>query len=215
MGMLCRAWTTAGRPPNPSVGQAGWNRTLAQFEVWNGVAWVALGGGGGTPDVASIPFGVQALVQDPDPAWPGGAGIVGDPATGAPYGWSLPAAQDSAVYVSLPIPSNADVTRNPLLHVQIDDQGVGSGVGFFAVEIGIEDVVCGGPITSGIRGAYAGMGPQNPPDLNSTHQCLSFNGTAPFAPGWAHVSIRRRGTADTAPGPMTVLGGTLELPVLA
>lgn len=216
MGTLCRGWTTATRPSRPATGTFGWNRTTSSFEYWNGAAWAALGGGAGTPDYASIPFQYQTIQRDQDPAWPGVAGTAID-GVGSRYGWTLPPGQDAALYVSLPVPLNCDTSRNPILHVQVDDGGGGTNVNFWAVEVAIEDKVCGGPMTSGIRGPFPGMANQNVPDLVNTHQCLTFVGTMnPWAPsGWAHVSIRRRGTTDPAPGAMTVLGGTLLVPTLA
>lgn len=216
MGTLCRGWTTATRPPKPAIGTLGYNKTTAGFEYWNGVAWVAIGGGGGTPDVWSADVDWQDFVPDPDPAFPGAVPPANEPGTGSQYGWSLnPGPQDDAVLAYVTLPSNVDGTRNPLIHLKIDDQGVGTGVNFWTIGLGIEDVVCGGPIMSGLRGVYPGMGNQNVTDVNAQTQCLTFNGTLAAQSGVWAISVRRYASMDTAPGPVTILGMTVEIPVLA
>lgn len=216
---------TATRPAalGPLPGQVRVNADVVPgqdtLEWWDSVSatWLqaGTGGGGGVPDTAAVDMTWQDLVVDPDPAWPGGGGIVpvADGVTGAQYGWGLPAGQDAALLGDAILPQNVDATRNWLIHVQVDDGGLGTGVNFWTVELGVEDVVCGGPITTGNRGAVAGMVPQGVTDVPNTHQCLTFNSAGPTpGNGVLHVSIRRRGTADTSPVPMTVVGVTVEVP---
>lgn len=40
-------WTTAGRPPSPSIGSFGFNTTLLQLEYYDGTIWQGSSGGGG------------------------------------------------------------------------------------------------------------------------------------------------------------------------
>lgn len=39
-GISYPTWTTAGRPSSPTIGQAGYNTTIPQLEVYNGTTWV-------------------------------------------------------------------------------------------------------------------------------------------------------------------------------
>ena len=217
--MLPLSWTTAGRPPKPQTGLVGWNRTLAALEVWNGAAWVAVGGGGGggaIPDFASITMGPQDFLPDPDPLFLPSPGQQPD-ATGHPYGWILNpfTVAAEAIVATVPLPSNADLTRNPRLHVVCDDGGAGTGLANYALEVAIEDVACGAAATSGVRGAYPGMTPVTFPDTTNLTTCTVFTGSAPWPGNYAaaHVSIRR--PVDTSPSPLIVVGATLELPVSA
>lgn len=41
------SWTTVGRPAAPTVGQQGFNTDLDYVEVWDGAAWVQVGGASG------------------------------------------------------------------------------------------------------------------------------------------------------------------------
>jgi hypothetical protein len=37
--LLIPNWTTAGRPPDPQIGDIGYNDTLDRYEGWDGAAW--------------------------------------------------------------------------------------------------------------------------------------------------------------------------------
>lgn len=60
--MVPRAYTTNEITPNPPLNQGAlvWNTATLQFQVWNGTAWVGIGGGGGgSTNPAAPAFCVQ------------------------------------------------------------------------------------------------------------------------------------------------------------
>lgn len=54
-GQRYGTWTTALRPAGPRLGHMGYNTQTAQWEFWNGVAWVALAPSVAWSDVSGLP----------------------------------------------------------------------------------------------------------------------------------------------------------------
>lgn len=132
------------------------------------------------------------------------------PATGVTYALAYSSGFDSGAVWIVPMPTGISVAAGLSFDLDIDDQGGGTGVSTYSIQIDAEFVPAGGLPT----GAMATLGSATPTDTPGHQRVSITSGTPPLPSGYMIVSVRRMSSSipDSA-APMALIGAQAKFKV--